>query len=352
MKYTPNNIYNHLLTWVPQVTDLFTDEVTPTSAQILAGSPQTLELTSPGHGLQAGAIIGIANTLIDNRIVSVSLVSGILQLTTSKPHDLTAGFTATLLGFTDSQYNGEFEVVNVPTSTTFELDFETLPVLSGNELLRENWSYGLNRPFTIDSVTTNTINILLEGLPEFDELSIPQIKYISNYRFGIVEDVKRLQEIYTKNLPNDLWLYLIMEDYVISKDRNLVSDLNRADTSQTQARIKASATFSIVVIIPTSNDLSASRAVQLAYDELYDLFLGYTSGASFTDGTSYTCSLITHGSIAYNRAYYGHAYTFEQPIEYDYQETFRTNGSITRAFRKIDISFAESQNGSFINLEG
>jgi len=352
MKYTPNNIYNHLLTWIPQVTDLFTDEVTPSSAQILAGSPQTLQITSTSHGFTAGQTIQVIDTLIDNRITAVNLVSGLLQLTTSKPHDLTTGYTATMLGFTDSQYNGEFEVINVPTSTTFELNIETLPVLSGNELLRENWSYGLNQPLVIDSVTTNTINILLTGLPEFDELQIPQIKYITGYRFGIVEDVKRLQEVYTENPPNDLWLYLIMEDYVISKDRNLVNDLNRADTIQTQAMIKAAGTFSIVVIIPTTNDIAARTAVQLAYNELYDLFLGYTAGASFIDGIKYTCSLITHGSIAYNRAYYGHAYTFEQPIEYDFQDTFRTNGSITRAFRRIDISFAESQDGSYMDLEG
>jgi len=354
MTYAPKNILLHLKRWLPQFINSFTDE-TPVSAEIVAGTPQILRVTQNNHGKQAGQSVLFAGALIDNGINSVSLDSGILTFTTNAPHDLTVDFsTVELRGFTDTSFNVCFELSGVPSNDTFEILNDTLPILNGNEVLRENWSMGLNETFVIDSATTNTYDILLTGKPEFDILSLPQINVISNFRMGIVDDIKRLEEIYTKNAPLNFWLYVIMEDVTASKDRNLFNDAIRADTAQTDQRILNLGRFSIVVIIPVTGQISAKDAVNICYDEIYTAMLKALSGETFAaeEATQYLANMISHGSVRYNRAYYGHGYDFEQPFEVDQTDTFRTWGSQSRAWRRVEISFAELQDGSYMNLEG
>ena len=353
MIYKPDNILLHIKRWLPQFIDSFTDEESVT-ANIISGSPQILRVNKNNHGYPVGKDVLFTGVLIDNGINAVNLDSGILTITTNAEHDLTVGYSLVeMQGFTDSQFNGTFELYSVPSSTSFEIESDTLPVLNGNETLRENWSIGLNEIFNIDSVTLNTFDILLTDKPTFDILPIPQINLISGYRMGIVDDIKRLNEIYTKQPPDKLWLYVIMEDVTTSKDRNLVNDAVRADTAQTDQRVLNIGRFSIVVILPTSANLTARIATNLCYDEIYFAMLKAISGMSFVseEGTQYIANMSGHGSVQYNRAYYGHGYDFEQLYETDTSDTFRTFGSQSRAWRRVEISFAEIQDRSYMNLE-
>ncbi len=352
MTYTPNTILLHMKEWLPQFTDLFTEQES-INAEIVSGTPQILRVTKNAHGYSAGKAVNFKNVLIDNGIVNVSLNSGVLRFTTNVPHDLTGNFsTVVLRNFTDSQFNGSFEVYSIPSATTFEIVNSTLPVLNGNEVLREDWSIGLNETFLIESVTANTFDILLTGKPVYDTLPLPSIDIVTSYRMGIVDNITRMNEVYTKQLGNKYWAFLIMGDSIASKDRNLVSDLQRADTKQTAQRVMMGGTFSIIVIIPTASDLTAAQASQKAYDEILEAMYKAMVGVDFVDGTEFLTNLVSHGSVQYNKAYYGHGYDFEAPYEIDYTDTFRVFGSKSRAWRKTELSFNEIQDGSFIDMEG
>ena len=353
MIYAPREILNHIKEWIPKYNNLFTDE-TSVNAEIISGSPQVLRVTY-NNIYSAGVKVSFIDALIDNGINSVTLLNGILTFTTNKDHDLTIDYnTVNLFNFTDSQFNGEFEIYNIPTKNMFEIELDTLPVLNGNEVLRENWEIGLNDVFEITSATSTSFDIELTGFPEFDIKPIPQLKLIDNYRMKIVSDFKRAEEIYTKQQIDKCWLFLIMEDVSVSKDRNVTGDMNYSNSTGSEQRITNIGRYSIVVVIPTAAELTAQSAVQLCYTDIYDSILKSLSGMIFADddSTQITNTLIGHGSTVYNRAYYGHAYTFEQVYDYNFENTYTVTGIKSRAFRRINISFAELQDGSYLNLEG
>jgi hypothetical protein len=362
MVYSPRAVLKHLQTYIPRLTNLFTNEQS-VSAVIVAGSPQILRITYPSHGKIAGQEINTINGLLDNGIASVTQPeAGILRIVVNVPHDLTLGFEDNLTdetkvelqGFTDSQFNGFFVLDSVISSTIFEIQHPNTPTLNGNEVLRENRSYGVNGAFEISAVPdVDTFDIELTGRPEFDIKSVYGLVVVNGYRMDYVADWDRAQQKYTKQLADNLWLFIIMENVIASKDRNIESDANQTKTAQNEQRIKNVGEFSINVSIPTKEDIGAGNAVQLAYEIVYPIILKVMAGVPLeTFGNSnYVTTLISHGAVLYNNAYYAHNFTFEYVYETISEDTFINNFFESVAFRRINISFAEKQDGSFLLLD-
>lgn len=351
MIYAPDNIMFHLRKTIPNFINIFNDEI-DIDAEIIDGSPQKLKVTA-SNDFELGQKVQFTNSLIDNGINDVSLSVGILRFTVNSAHDLTENYsTIELRGFTDDQFNGYFDLKYVMNEYIFEIELDALPVLSGSEVLRENWSNGLNDIFEIKTITSSGFEVEIIGKPEYDILPIPQIKTVTGYRMEVVDDYKRLEEIYTKQPPEKISLFLIMNDVNVSKDRNLTSDAIRQDTEQNDQRILNIGRFTIVVIIPTANKLTSAAAINLCYVEIYEALIKSISGMRFIEdnSTGYFSNLIAHGSTIYNRAYYGHAFDFEQPFDYNWESTYREFGSISRALRRINISFADLQDGSYLEV--
>lgn len=364
MIYSPELILRHLQTYIPQVTNLFTNEIS-IDAEIQDGTPQKLVITYANDNLVAGNTIALAGGLLDNGINSATQYTEpdgteILRLTTNVQHDLTFGYNDNLTdakielqGFTDPGLNGFFEIVSIPDTTSFEIETSINPTLNGNEVLRENREIGVNGIFEIASKTTTTMTILLDDVPELDLKPVYGLKIIDGYNISVVANWKRAEEIYTKQLPDINWLFIIMQDVFASKDRNFASDATVTNTNQNEQRIKNIGTFVLNVVIPTAeNDLSAANAVQLCYAQIYEILLRVMGGVTFEtfDQAKYITTLISHGQVVYNRAYYAHSYEFEFVYETTRQETFSDNFIKSSAFRRIDISFAEAQDGSNIVL--
>lgn len=365
MIYSPVAILRHLQLYLPKLTNLFSDE-TSVNAEIVAGDPQTLSITCVGHGYTTGMSITTTNGLLDNGINAVSQFTEpdgtkILRFTTNVPHDLTEGFEDNLddgklelQGFTDSQFNGFFTLYGVPSRTTFEIANDNLPVLNGNEVLRENRSVGVNDTFIISNVPdVDTIEIELTGIPEFDIKDVFGLKVVDRTRIDIVADWDRAQKKYTKQLTEKLWLFIIMENVIASKDRKVESDANQTQTAQNPQRIKNVGAFSLNVAIPTVNDIGAAEAVQLVYETIYPIMLKVMAGVELEmfGNAPYLTTLTGHGAVLYNSAYYAHNFTFEQVYETTSEDTFTNNFFKSVAFRRINISFSELQDGSYLLLD-
>lgn len=369
MIYSPLAIVRHLQVYLPKITNLFTNE-TSVDSTIVAGSPQTLRITLNNHGYSVGNNIVTVNGLLDNGINAVSQSTEpdgtkILRYTTNVNHDLTEDYTDNLTngqielrGFTDSQFNGFFDLYGVPSANTFEIVNDNIPTLNGNEVLRENRSIGVNDIFEITAIPdANTIDIELTGRPEFDIKDVFDLRVmnrLNSYRIDYCADWQRAQDKYTKQSDQDnLWLYVIMEDVLASKDRRIESDASQTNTYQNTQRIKNIGTFSINVIIPTKNDIGGGDAVQLSYETLYEIFLKVLSGVPFEtfDNAKYVTTMISHGPVAYEKAYYAHNFTFEQVYEVVNEDMWTNNFYESVAFRRINISFAEEQDGSFLLLD-
>jgi hypothetical protein len=363
MIYSPQVILDHLKKYLPQITDMFTD-TTAVSAVIVAGSPQVLRITYPNHGKSVGKTIALSGGLLDNGINAVSnfVENGniILRFTTNVPHDLTYNYDDNLTdgkielsGFTDSSLNGFFDLYAVPSSTTFEIIATVIPVLNGNEVLREIRQVGINGLFVIDAVPdVNTIDINLTGLPQYDTKPVVGLIVTDEYRMSIVSSWERVQEMYTETAPTDIWLYLIMENVVLSKSRNITSDADETNTAQNTNRNRNIGQFSINVIIPTPPEIAAANAVQKSYEEIYPILLAVMSGVDIpTFDTNFLSTMIGHGMVMYNRAYYAHNYTFELVYDSTYEDNFVAKFQESVAFRRINISYSEKQDGSNIILE-
>jgi hypothetical protein len=363
MIYSPNVIITHLKEYLPQITDLFTEQ-TVVGGIVVAGSPQILRVIKSGHGKSVGNTVIFTNSKLDNGISAVSQFTepdgtDVLRFTTNVNHDLTEGYTDNLesgqielRGFTDSSFNGFFELYGVPAPNMFEIVSSTLPVLNGNELLREPRQIGLNDTFLVSNIVdVNTYEVELISLPTFDTLPVYNLVEIDGYRMSIESSWERVEEIYTKEIPTGYWLYLIMENVVMSKDRTIESDANATNTTQNQLRSRYIGQFSLNVLIPTSAELGGGNAVQLAYETIYPVLLAVMTGVKFeTFDTTFLTTMIGHGMVKYNRAYYAHNYTFEIVFDSTYEDSFIGQFQKTVPFERIDISFADKQDGSNIIL--
>jgi len=355
--FSPNDILLHLQTYIPRLSDRFSDNAIVT-AVIVDGTPQILRITDTAHGLSAGRQVALVDGKIDNPITAVSdNGDGTIRFTTENEHDLTLDYTLTveLSGFDDSAFNAEFALTAVPSRTTFEVKASSLPVLSGSEVLRESWELGINGLFAIDRIVdANTYEIDLTDKPYFTPQTIPQLKRASNFRMGVTVDALRAKSIYTKQADNTkLWLYVIMGDSTASKDRTIKSDATQTNTAQNPARVLMINTFTLLVVYPTSGELAGAEAVQLSWHENLILMLAAVAGIKFDDfgNTFYRTTLIDHGTSVYDNATYSHAYTFEYNYEVTQDEQFITQFIESRAFRDDALSFNELQEGSTISLD-
>lgn len=362
---SPFVILKHLKTYLPRLTELF-NEKDDLTAEILTGTPQTLRIILNTHGLQVDDEIVLYDGLLDNGITAVSQSTEpdgtkILRFTTNVNHDLTMDYEDNLTNgqiemreFTDSQFNGFFDLYDVPSRNTFEIANDNLPSLNSNEILREIWENGINGIFTVSNIVdTNTFDIILTDKPSFDILAIPQLKKAKKFRMSTAATFERAKEIYTKQSVNNLWLFIIMDDAIVSKDRNIESDATHTDTAQNPQRTRIINEFAIDIFVSTKEDLGAANVSQLVWSDIFIFMLAVMQGVKFEtfDNSNFLTSLVGHGAIEANNAFYVHGYSFEYVFDIVDIESFVKKFIISRAYRDVGLSFSEVQDGSKISLD-
>ena len=192
--FSPLPIVKHLKEFLPQLTDLFCDKIS-VAAEIITGTPQILRITEVAHGSSVGDKIVITDSLINNKITSVSQFTDadgteILRFTTRSEHDLTFEYEDNLTdgkiqisGFTDTGLNTSFALYGVPSRNTFEIIYDTLPTLNGSEVLTEIWEIGLNEQLEISNIiSVDVYEIELTDKPIYDLLPLPVINVVKQFR--------------------------------------------------------------------------------------------------------------------------------------------------------------------------
>lgn len=333
MGFSPLDIVTQLHKYLPRITSLFSNIVTPNAASIVAGSPQILSLNIPDHGLETGNQITVFGSLISNPITAVTQytssadgVTNILRFTVAAPHDITVGYTELikLAGFTDAGLNGEWTELYVPDRYHFDIAYATLPTLTGNELMQQPLEIGIDGVWPVTVVDSNNVTIALTDSIYMEPGPVPEISVSLSNRVTWVRDFKTVQEMYTKEPPDSNWIFLVMEDAKLSKDVNVPDDATAKNSSGTEQRLSVINLFSLDVIIPCRNDLGAASAVQLCWSSLLFALIAIMSGVKFnpTSNSNYMTVLKGHGALVYNRAYYGHGYTFEYVYEMSVSDIF------------------------------
>lgn len=308
----PTEIVNQLKAIMPRYTDFFTDNIANTAIVVASG---TATATTPtAHGLSNGDAIIIANAVTPNPIVSFSKSGLNFTFTTSAPHDLTLGEqeTITLSGFTDGDWNASFELKDVPNRNEFTVQsIASDPVLNTNEILNEILVTGINGIFGITVTTPTTFTFTTTSR---DTTSTIIVK--SKPRFTAVPDIDELTRQYTDQTDvNDFWAFVVFNPVVASKDRSVRSDRVNSKTAADDQRANYSQSFSVFVVAPTQNQLSALAAMDACYQELLLPFtkslVGFKPSNPLSEVGVYTVTLIGSSNAGYNRAYYIHQYDFE-----------------------------------------
>jgi hypothetical protein len=337
------DVVNQFRLVLPQYTDKFSTRLDPISISASGGSA-TIETSSP-HGVNTND--GVTLSLVESKtsILSVSQ-DGFIFTFTSDEHDLTYKdpdhLYAKFDGFTDPLWNDSFEITAVPNRQTFKVKSNNIiPVLTGNEVLLEIRVDGIGGKYSATKISDTEFSI--SG--DFQDGEYINGFVDSEVRVAGIVNVDRLIELYTKQSDrDDLWGYVMMHDVLVSKDRSTHTDATATFPASDSMRMRLIDGFDFYIVVKTSNEISANRAIDLCRHELFLPIMKTVYGVKFDTGLSsgsdyktiFTQQQIASGEFGYKKAYYAHAYSFETHMDLTDEDSVDPRN--TRAFRDIDYT--------------
>lgn len=334
-----SEVVNQVQLVLPKYTNLFSTTLGITSITATGGVATIV--TSSAHGMTTGYGITISDVEQKNPIASVTKDGLIFTFTTTIKHDLTLDYpgyeTVALGGFTDPLWNDSFTLTAVPDRNTFKVQStNTLPVLNAGEFLSEVRIDGINGRHSVIVVDTTTFTIsgsFLDGNYENGTIK-------TAVRIAGSVSAERALEQYTAQGVNDLWLFVVMGDASVSKNRSAYNDAIATVAEGEDIRIRMIDEFSVFLVKNTKYEESAVDTMDIMR---HDLLLPITKtlfGVRFTTGL--TCSgdfraiLTGHNIVEYDRATLVYQYGFQ--FSYDLVDDDTADPGDTRAFSEIDYT--------------
>jgi len=354
---TPSDIVKHLKTYLPIFTDKFTELLTVTAASITAGN--ILNVTSTAHGKSPGQSIVISNGTVRNSLTASSLGTGTVTFTTGTDHDLIKPSQPlddqilTLAGF-GNVWDGEHDIIDIPNRRNFTVNLPSgevaAPPVDGSQYLIESLTFGVQTINTVPTVDTFTVD--LSASPVLPIGTVDNLKVISGFRIAAAADFNRAQAAYSKQNTGEAYLFVIMTDTDVSKDRHTFNDGVAGLTRQDEMLLRLLQSFSTSVFIPTTEDLSGVDAQDLAYGSLFSALIRALFGYE-PDGSQirYLNVPSGHGPGEYNSAYYVHVYDWQLPDVINYEDSFLEQPDV--AFRDIAQTlklFSDNEAEMIVNI--
>lgn len=338
---SPQEIVLQLQDCLPRLTDRFHDELPVTGAIVSSG---ILTITFPSaHGLSVNEKIFINQALIRNEITSiVTNADDTVSYFTKDIHDLTAfrgtghgntwpeglSVTLELPGPTTVVVTLVPDATGVPHENEFVgIEGSPTPSITGGEFLLENRAVGVLGVKTVATVPdTLNITIDLSDVPDVPDGPLDISHILNNVRVTTVANIDRATEIYTKQDDPKGYIFVVMLDRVASKNRQNDDDFKSLPLSQLRL-LNIREQFSILVLMPTEDNLGASDIKSFVYKEIFSILLKCLYG---WEGTGY----ISDGESIYNTSYYAHAFDWEVRQQIDFTSGFENNNN-TVALRQI-----------------
>jgi hypothetical protein len=357
-----SDVVQQLAAVLPTHTDKFTDSITITA---LSQSGGTATATAVGHGLVAGKQVNITGAKAPIVISTLTRVGTIGTLVTATPHDFTEGYSteAELTGATEAEFNGTFTILTVPSryQVTFAMADTGATVATGSPLLLNGANYltqynGLREVLTVPTDDTFTFAVpTATGSPAYGT-----IEARANPRITSVITEDQITQAYTRqDAPSKLWAFVVLGDVTASKSRQTETDAT-ANIQRTEFyRQQLIQPLTIYVVIPSASE-EAGRAARDLCEELVQpitksvLFRRFPT--YLTVSSKGALQFTGHGFAAYNRAYYVHAYEFEQLADLSFGDTVGYDADV--AFRDLLLRLTPQQGNQVevmtatINLDG
>jgi hypothetical protein len=339
-------IIKELIIKLPRQNNFFNEEVT-VSSLTRSGSTVTVT-TASNHNLQTGQFINITGAKKVTPITNLSQSNGVATATTSVDHDLTEGFfdTVEIQGANESDYNGSKKLLEVPNRFTFtyEIDENAPGAATGTDILLTNsavYDYNDRYQITVTSATEFTFQIT--GTPYTP--GIGNIKVQKNVRISGAVSIERAIDAYTKQAPNNLWAFVVLDDTTTVKDRSVLNDTVAMRDSANDFRMRLMKNFSIYIIVPSTNSIAGRAERDLMEDlevDIYKSIIGQRLSSGFSEPIWSLVVPIGHGFFDYVGAYYVHRYQFQTTVDILDEDT--SIDPPTRAFRDVEIDFFDNEN--------
>lgn len=341
MSVTPTQIVQHLKTYLPLFTSAFTETLAITGAVVGAGN--ILTITSLAHGKSAGQCVVLSGGLTRNELTAATLeADDTVTFTTLYEHDLIVPSLplddeSIILGGFGSVWDGEHIINDVSNRLNFNVALpagETLaPVLDGNQYLVYSLPLGAYPIATVPTVDTFTID--LSSSPEQPLGAVDSAEIIAGFRIAAAANFARAQAAYSEQGTDEPYLFVIMTDTDVNKDRHTLNDGVAGLTAQDERLLRLLQSFSTSVFIPTTGDLAGSAAQDLAYGTINTALLStlFCSAIETDSLVPYVTVPVGHGPGEYNSAYYVHVYDWQLPQVINYSYGFLEQPDV--AFRDI-----------------
>lgn len=368
MKIKP--IVNQMAQFLPQLSNKFTDVSTVSSASATGGIATIV--TAVAHNLSIGQSVVMSGVVQQIVIDSLTLDSATNQVTarTSVDHGLTETFnfkthkttdiTVEISGVAEAEYNGTFELVRVPNRFAFIYQLPATPGSppTGTGIVANytlNVFNGAKTVLTVPNTTTFTFAVSsTDVISTFDTGSVH-----SNFRITGAINLDRILESYTKQLPNEWWLFIAPNSSVASKNREILNDSVTTYRQNHQTfRQRLIETLDMFVLVPTSDEISARNAIDELEDvkvAIFQSFLRFPASIQYDadsgDGDQFVYWYNSSSIAAYNTAFLVFQYTFETNYDVTYFDTFIA--AFFSPFRDIDLtqSINDGEWSAEINLD-
>ena len=354
----PSDIVEHLQRYLPHFTDIFSVALDVNTVSVL-GNVFTVNTLTP-HGLSVGRKIIASGGRFENQITSaVDNGDGTVRFGTAQEHDMTEPklsndaktFFLTGMG---GAWDGVHDIQVIPNRMSFEIAYpagETVPpVITTALLLEERDSVFLGDVEVNSVIDVNNFTFVVDDVPAFPTGDIELAVITKNVRITGASDIDRAEKFYTKNAPGEAFLFVIMNDADISKDRRMENDGIGVYAPQNKGKQYLLQDFSTVVFFPTDDSTTGFEAQDLAYGEIYRALVNVLLGFNFDDPDTVQKFLtITtgHAPGIYNTSYYSHVYNWQVPSVL----TIEDNGFSLQeqaAFRAIDSSWKNNSDPAAI----
>lgn len=334
---------------LPRVTDLFSEKVSISS--LTRSSTTVTAVTSTAHGLATGNTIIIGGALTPTDISSLTFTDGIATAITASNHDLTEGWENTkpsdsaqiqITGAGESEYNGLNNLNSVLKRTKFTYEVTGTPAspATGSPQLLQQFNAGYNGVHTITVVDPTTFTYEITQTPNTPAQGTIEVH--KTVRISRVLNIERALEAYTKKADNKLWGFVVLDDVIPSKDRQVESDATGIRGAGTDVHQRLLTPFSVFVFIPTTSEISGAAARDQIEDIrpfLYKALLGVRFDTSLQSETQY--GIISEGDLfsAYNGAVYMHQFVFSTITDIIIEDTVDPDFNV--AFRNIELNFLD-----------
>lgn len=266
------------------------------------------------HGLSVGDNVLLSGVKTVVQITDITTVNGVATATCATDHDLSYPYINKVnMSSTISEYNGDKRITSVPSSTTFTFNVTGSPA-QGTGTLHTFHSIGFNGWHEITAVLDANKFQFTFNNDRLTAGSGSDMKLVTGLQISAVATLERAIKLYTDKKINTPFLFVVPEGSDASADRNTQNDANSETTSTEQFYLKLVNNFSFYLFVPTVNELTGSKAIDLAFNilpSLYKTVAGYRPSTFFQNTSNTLMVPLGHGAISYNDAYLVYSYSFE-----------------------------------------